>query len=453
MFGVLARIITALALGNRVDPISGAWDQVSYDLLAQRLLSGHGFSFPTVWYPFTQPDEQTAHWSFLYTLYLTGVYAVTGHYPVVARIIQAILSGLQIWLAYRLGWRLFGEWVGVAAAALTALYAYFIFFNAALMTQTFYIICVLAAIDIALGIRPRGTPVGRNSSQGGLPSVGIRNYLLLGLVLGLGALFRQTLLLFAPMLFLWLLVAGRSQAAGLTSQVAGGRAPGLPGGFSAVARRLPDWWRDRLPVIKGIGIACVVIAALLLPWTFRNYMVYHDFLLLNSNGGYWLYASNHPHQGTNFDSVYSPPIPDNLKGLGEPAIDRALYQQGMGFILADPTRFVLLSINRTKDYFWVGASDESSTISNLARLLSFTLYLPFFLYGLWLSRKNWRLCLPLYLYAAFDTILCLTTWSAPRYRLPTDAVLMTMAGLAVVDVATRLRLKFIHQHIGAVAEK
>ena len=45
--------------------------------------------------------------------------------------------------------------------------------------------------------------------------------------------------------------------------------------------------------------------------------------------------------------------------------------------------------------------------------------------------------MPLYLYVAFDTALHLASWAAPRYRLPSDAVMMVFAGAAVVDVARR----------------
>jgi hypothetical protein len=192
------------------------------------------------------------------------------------------------------------------------------------------------------------------------------------------------------------------------------------------------------PLLVGTLISAAVVATLILPWTVRNYLAYHDFLLLNSNSGFWFYSSNHPNQGTDFNPNYLAPIPDGLRGLSEPALDRALLRQAIGSILADPARFVLLSINRMKDYFWLVPSEQSSLISNLSRLLSFTLYLPFMLYGLYLSRKNWRVCLPLYLYAAFDMGLCLISWSAPRYRLPTDSLMIVFAGLAVVTVAQRL---------------
>lgn len=140
-----------------------------------------------------------------------------------------------------------------------------------------------------------------------------------------------------------------------------------------------------------------------------------------------------------FNQSFAPPIPDNLQGLTEPAIDRALFQQGLRFILADPIRFLLLSVSRLKDYFWILPSEQSSSISNIARLLSFAVYLPFMIYGLWLSRRQWQLCLPLYLYIAFDGLLCLTTWAAPRYRLPSDVLLMIFVGLAVTSLVSQVK--------------
>ena len=43
----------------------------------------------------------------------------------------------------------------------------------------------------------------------------------------------------------------------------------------------------------------------------------------------------------------------------------------------------------------------------------------------------------LYLYVLVDTLLHLGSWAAPRYRLPSDALMMVFAGAALVDLATR----------------
>ena len=387
--GVVARIVVAFILGDQANPVSGAADQYTYDALAQRFVGGHGFSFAEGWYPFTQPNEPTAHWSYLYTLYLAAVYVVFGHHPLVARLIQVLVSTLNIWLTFRLTRTLFGEPAGLAAAALHAAYGYFIFFNAALMTQSFYMLALLAAMVLALRLRRR--PVRRD-------------WLLLGLALGTGTLLRQTLLLFAPLLLGWI-----------------------------------AWTSTRRPRASDLALTVGSMAVLILPWTVYNYRTFGDFLLLNSNGGFWFYSSNHPSQGTHFDPDYAAPLPERLRGLTEPAIDRALYREAIGFIVADPIRFLRLTLSRIPQYFWLLPSRRSSWISNLARLCSFTLYLPLMLWGLFVSRRHWRACLPLYLYVGFDSALHLTSWAAPRYRLPSDALLMVFAGVAVAQLAARTR--------------
>lgn len=395
LIALLIRVAVALALGDGAEPISGAFDQLTYDTLAQRVLDGHGFSFPVDWYPFTVANEPTAHWSFLYTWYLAGVYELFGHHPLAARLVQVILAGFNLLLIYRIGRRLFGEIPGLLSAALTAVYAYLIFFNATLMTQTFYILALLIALDIAMELtqNPKAARIWK--------------WVMLGAALGAAALLRQSILIFAPLLFGWLAVANHSQ-------------------------------RDSRQTILGISISLAIMAACILPWTARNYFVYHDFLLLNSNAGYWFYSSNHPDQGTNFDPNFVAPVPEKLKHLAEPALDRALFQDAFGFIAADPARFMELTLNRTKDYFWILPSENSSLISNLSRLFSFTLYFPFMLYGLFLSRPHWRACLLLYLYVAVDSSLSLISWSAPRYRLPSDAVMMVFAAIAVADLGQRM---------------
>jgi hypothetical protein len=385
---IAVRIAAAIVLGDTVVPVSGAADQVSYDVLAQRIVAGHGFTFPTAWYPFTPADTPTAHWSFLYTLYLAAVYAVCGHHPLIARLLQAVTAGAACWLVFRIARRLFDARVGLVAAALTAGYAYFIFFAAALMTQTFFILALLAAMDRALALAAEPTR-GR--------------WLALGACLGIGAVFRQTVLLFVPIVFAWL------------------------------------WWQTRGRARgRDTALALAMIALCVVPWTLRNYAAYGELLLLNSNGGYFFWASNHPDQGDTFDPTLVIPIPFELRGRPEPIIDRALMRQALGFIAGDPRRFLDLAWSRAGTYFWITPSDASSPTSNLARLASFGVLAPFMIAGLWLSRRRWRMCLPLYLYVLVDTVLHLASWAAPRYRLPSDALLIVFAALAIVATSDRL---------------
>ena len=90
---VLIRIPIALFMGDQITVLPGIQDQVSYDALARSLLGGDGYSFAKNWYPFTPANTPTAHWSFLYPLYLAGTYAVTGYHPLAARLLQGSVGG------------------------------------------------------------------------------------------------------------------------------------------------------------------------------------------------------------------------------------------------------------------------------------------------------------------------------------------------------------------------
>jgi 4-amino-4-deoxy-L-arabinose transferase-like glycosyltransferase len=260
LLSVLLRLGVAIYLGNEPANPPLLVDQVSYHELALRVLDGHGFSFERAWYPFAAAGEPTAHWSFLYTLFLAAVYALTGPHPLAARLVQAVVGGILLpWLAYRLarrvmsskgqgaGSREVSSWVPLLAALLTAVYLYFVLYAATLMTETFYIICLLWSLErsLALAAWLRGEVEGKWWPVA----------LGLGLSLGLATLIRQSILPWVALLFLYLLWEG--------------------------------WRGGRLrPALSATTAAAVLLAAFILPWTARNFLVYGDFLLLNSNAGY-----------------------------------------------------------------------------------------------------------------------------------------------------------------------
>ena len=84
LLSVLARLAGAVYLGDSVPPDR---DEQSYSLLASRLAEGHGYSFAQYWYPFAPAEVPTAHWSFLYTAFVAGVYALFGPHPLAVRLV------------------------------------------------------------------------------------------------------------------------------------------------------------------------------------------------------------------------------------------------------------------------------------------------------------------------------------------------------------------------------
>ncbi len=405
---VLLRIGAAVYLGNEVADLPGIADQLSYQDLAERVVGGYGFTHATLWWPWTRANEPTAHWSYLYTLYLAGVYALVGVRPIVARLLQAIVTGvLHPWLAHRLGRRLFGERVGLVAAGATAVYIYFIYYAGALMTEAFYLTVILWGLEISFSMvsAPFGSAQGKSGEPGTRPHW-LGRALGLGVLLGVTLLLRQVYLLFIPFLFIWILTAGGKR-------------------------------QFRSLVVAGAVMVCAI-----LPATLFNYRQFDRFVLLNTNAGFAFFWGNHPIYGTHFvpilpgQGAYQKLIPEEVRVLDEAAMDQELLRRGIGFVTADPWRYVLLSLSRIPAYFQFGYAAKSGLVSNISRIGSFGVFLPFMIWGLikgW-SRRWDSPGFVLVLFAVVYSGVHLLTWALVRYRLPVDAVLLVFAACALAGL-------------------
>ena len=84
ILAVVLRVGVALYLGDVVDAPPLLTDQRSYHALGARLAGWPWLQLSTGWYPFTPAETPTAHWSFLYSLYVAGVYGLFGVHPLAA---------------------------------------------------------------------------------------------------------------------------------------------------------------------------------------------------------------------------------------------------------------------------------------------------------------------------------------------------------------------------------
>ncbi|MCB0254172.1 MAG: hypothetical protein KDI55_10600 [Anaerolineae bacterium] len=437
LLSITFRIGVALYLGNIVDAPQLLTDQRAYHRLGVRLAEGYGFSFAENNYPFTPANTPTSHWSFLQSLFVAGVYSVFGAHPLAARLVEAVLGGLLLPLmVFRLARRVFPaiqpgtvrlggvryqipDTLPLLSAFLAATYLYFVLYAATLMTETFYIVALLWSLERAMAVVDRWRVAA---------SFRLREVVALGIALGLATLFRQSILPWIAVLFAWLLWAG----------------------YRTHALRYS---------LLAISISALILSALVLPFTIRNYTVYDEFLLLNSNAGYAMYSSQHPMHGTSFQEFNAPPVPPELAGLNEAQLDRELMRRGIGFVLDEPGRYLLLSLSRVRDYFEFWPSSDTTLLHNIGRVGSFGLLLPFMLYGLWVSirqqleverapkRRSRFATLShisisnqglLYLFVISYSLLHIFTWAFPRYRLPVDSVLILFAALGITDIVRRL---------------
>ena len=73
------------------------------------------------------------------------------------------------WLVYRLGKRTFDHRVGLVGAAAIAVYIYLVYYSATLMTEPFYIVAWLWALDVLQRIGEAAREQGRCWEQGSCP--------------------------------------------------------------------------------------------------------------------------------------------------------------------------------------------------------------------------------------------------------------------------------------------
>ena len=411
---VALRLVVALGMGNEVVELPGIFDQISYHNLALRVAGGYGFSFDQLWWPITPANEPTAHWSFLYTLYLASIYSLFGPQPVIARILQAVIVGiLHPYVTYRMGEKLFTRNVGLLAAAITAVYIYFFYYGAALMTEPFYITAILFSLYFSIQL---AESTDKNDD--------VKLGLFLGISLGIALLLRQVYLLFLPFLFFWIWLVRFKQT-----------------------RRFP---------VFPTALSVVLIGLFILPVTLYNQSRFGSFVLLNTNSGYAFFWGNHPVHETEFVPIfptetYQELIPEEVRHLNEAELDRELLRRGIQFVLDDPQRYIRLSLSRIPPYFMFWYSSSSGMVSNISRIASFGVMLPFMVIGLTLAvrriiSKNGNRLLPLLyspeglliLFAIVYSGVHILTWTLIRYRLPIDAALIPFAGLALMELAQRV---------------
>lgn len=400
LISVFTRAAAALMMGNSVQQLPGISDQLTYHTLANRLLDGFPFTFDRPWWPATQANEPTAHWSYLYTYFLSFLYLIFDRNVLMARLTQVILVGVfQPLFLYLFAKNFTNSLVALIAAFWISVYTYIVYYSAALMTESLFFCTLIAIFYFASQIKHEPDS--------------IKHYIFLGIFSAATVLLRQVFLLFLPFLFLWML------------------------------------WINRGKFFKrsflSLGIAGIIIISAILPFSFYNLERFGKFSLLNTNAGFAFYLSNHPVYSTKFEGIlsentanYLQLLPKDVIELDEISLDQELLRRGIGFVFEDPQRYLLLSLSRIPVLFEFWPTSDSSFLSNITRLSSFSLALPFMLVGVFLVLKQLKMKLfidseyfLIILFGFVYSSIHILSWSLIRYRLPIDALFLIFSALTV----------------------
>ena len=303
-------------------------------------------------------------------------------------LIDIALSTVLVWLIYELTDAIFAsKRAAILAAAVAAVYPYFIFYSIVGLTETLFMVLLLSAYLCWY----------RNA------------YIAASVFSVLGILTRPVLDPLAPLLLLYFAIAIR----GLS--------------IKAAAKYLAIY----------AGIYCLLMA----PWWLHNYKAYQTFVRLNLGSGVALLSGNSP-------SNQSGGIDNNLNATMAPfaeiadpvARDQAMQRAALNYIKEDPERFLIQAAKRFQR-FWSPWPQTEEYSRPLYKLISFCSFIPVLLLALVFvvlyGRTYFLRIAPLLLFIVYLSSLHLVFPASLRYRLPVEPFLIILAAAGAVHLVDR----------------
>ncbi len=375
-----------------------------------------------------------------YPYFLAAVYYFSGGSYLAARIVQMTLGLINCLLAYFLGKRIFGSATGLIAAVFMAAYWGFIYFEGELLAPVLLITLGLSLMHVLLLWCDRLT---------------FWRGILGGIVLGLFALVRANILLFAPVVLCWSLWMPRKKKQG---------------------KQLVVTW---LGFIVG---AAVMIA----PATIRNYIVADDFVLITSNAGVNLYIGNNEDSTGGYSNIPdleklgvdqawgSFDYPKILRGVEASEERQMKYSElssyftgkAIDYIKGHPGRFLKLLAIKTA-YFWGPAEIPNNKEIHYEKSNSATLrYMPGFAIALstaaigfihlllakrkaaaLVSPKQFEMSILLMLFVVTYFVSHLPFFVAGRFRVPVIPFLFLFGAYGIYCVAKMVACRNFYKSV------
>ncbi len=308
----------------------------------------------------------------LYPIWLWLIFMITGPGYLVPRLITMVLGTVSCALIYFIGQRTFGTTCGLAAAAVSAFYFPFIFFEGTLLMDGLFIFFLLAFLLSLLKawdcLPPSRRPPVSGQTQPGpqrtSPGPGAaRRWAQAGFLCAMAAIIRPNILLFAAFLILWL-------------------------GIRAFRYR-----SARARTVKQLAVFALFMGAVILPVTLCNYLVSGDLVLISSQAGINFYIGNnsrstgvytpvpgyYPFHGKYRDTVWlfskSQAEKETGRRLLPSEVSRYWFNKGMELWKDDLLSAAVLSIKKAF-IFWLGPEISNVKYVEFQRSQSTILSMP-----------------------------------------------------------------------------
>jgi len=286
--------------------------------IARSIAQGHGFSSPygdstgpTAWEPPLYPYVMAAVFK------IFGVYTCASAWVLLT--INSLLSALTCIPIYLIASKTFGERVALWSARTWAFLPYIWYWSVHWIWDTTFTPLILSLIFlVALELEE---------------SREWRNWIIFGVLWGLGALANPTMLAFLPFCGLWIWLQRH---------------------------------RRGVPSLPGVAVSSAIFFLVLTPWLVRNYEVFGRFVFVRDDFGLQFRLGNGD-SADGMSRVYLQPNLDKLefekfKHLGELAYAAECKRLALDWIRAHPERFAVISLKRFF-YYWNGVPKPTDSTS------------------------------------------------------------------------------------------
>jgi 4-amino-4-deoxy-L-arabinose transferase-like glycosyltransferase len=338
-------------------------DANSYDLIAQGIMLGFGFS--------GLPPQLTAFWPPLYPAFLSLIYSVFGHQIEISRYIQAIIGSLIPVFLYLTAKNLADQRTAWLTGLGIAFYPFLIYFGAWLIAEALFLALLCATIWLASSLAPNWKP---------------NKIAWIGFLLGLSAMAKPTTLFFIPFWLLWVYLAPENLKA---------------------ARRF-------LLTLYLISPFLLIV----LPWTYRNYLLTGQFVLISTNGGYTFLGANNPDAWGGHEEGFPP----SISGLNDAEMEDQYYSRAISWIKTHPSDFSKLVFQKYLRLFSpLSIASQPSDLALPGRpfiYLAYSIFLLLALAGMLYLLPLWRSLGFLYIPVIGVILSTALFYGDVRYTLP-----------------------------------
>jgi hypothetical protein len=186
---------------------------------------------------------------------------------------------------------------------------------------------------------------------------------------------------------------------------------------------LAVWLLDRGRKWRQVFVMATFTIVVILPWTIRNYVAFHEIMPIRSNGLTEVYFAN-----CGFGTHPLGPSME-YQNLGEAAFTAQASRRAVEYIRSHPTTFVDDSVRRAM-WFWIYPINfwPISVLIALGALSGLII-----VFG-----KSRNAAVPLITVLAVYPLIFYASQVVSRYRHPIDPVLYALSGVALSRVVSRV---------------